>query len=149
MMANGALVRVALDSLTYSGVLSPDGTSATAACWSVKGKQIAIGCSNGEIRQYAPDDPTIKAQIPPPALLAERGGAWIVQSLDWLENNVFLVTFGRPQLPGQAPGHEDEVLIATRSPDKTVQWTSFQDPAPAFGMMTRPGRRWTGRFRSW
>ncbi|OIW35434.1 hypothetical protein CONLIGDRAFT_689887 [Coniochaeta ligniaria NRRL 30616] len=58
----------------------------TCASWSTKGKQLVAGRADGTVNQMTPDG-TDKGQIPkPPAL-----GDFHVESITWIENNVFLV----------------------------------------------------------
>ncbi|GEM11245.1 nuclear pore complex protein Nup214 [Rhodotorula toruloides] len=123
--------------------------SATSGCWSVKGKQIAIGTRGGTLLQLTPEGEQ-KASLGLPSDLATQGGEWEVRSVEWLENNVFLVTYGRPRTTGgEEPQHEDEVLVLTKGAGGAVEYARFTDPAPPFGMMGRRGRRWLGRFKNW
>ncbi|BGP35686.1 hypothetical protein JCM10296v2_007538 [Rhodotorula toruloides] len=122
--------------------------AATAGCWSVKGKQIAVGTRGGTVLQLTPEGEQ-KASLALPSDLATQGGDWEVRSVEWLENNVFLVTYGRPRTAGEEPQHEDEVFVLTKGAGGAVEYARFTDPAPPFGMMGRQGRRWVGRFKNW
>ncbi|GAA6055606.1 hypothetical protein NBRC10513_007070 [Rhodotorula toruloides] len=123
--------------------------AATAGCWSVKGKQIAVGIRGGTVLQLTPEGEQ-KASLALPSDLATQGGEWEVRSVEWLENNVFLVTYGRPRTAGgEEPQHEDEVFVLTKGTGGAVEYARFADPAPPFGMMGRQGRRWVGRFKNW
>lgn len=127
-------------------------TRGTSACWSVKGKQLAVGLpadsSGGAVAQFTPQGER-KASLARPASLTE--GTYEACAVEWLENHVFVVTYGRPrgEEEGGEPQHEDEVVVLTRGADGQVRETRFGDPAPPFGMMDRVGRRWVARFRAW
>lgn len=122
--------------------------SPSAACWSVKGKQIAVGFANGFVAQFTPEGEK-KAEVGPPPALTSSGSTYLVRSLEWLENNVFLVTYAKPRDPASGePTHEDEVYIIERS-SSSMNYVHFMDPSPAFGMMSREGRRWFAKFKSW
>lgn len=132
---------------------SPDGAP-TAACWSVKGKQLAVGTASGTILQYTPEGDQ-KARLARPADLALEPGAppFEVRALEWLENLVFLATYARARRADD-PQHEDELFVLTRGGgggggDAAVHEVKFADPVPPFGMMGRQGRRWVGRFKNW
>lgn len=125
----------------------PPTLGATAACWSVKGKQLAVGTASGLVGQWTPEG-VQKAELQLPGGLSSTGGAWEVKSLEWLENTVWLVTYGRPTTGGSEPTHEDEVYVVTKTATG-VEYARFMDPTPAFGMMSREGRRWVGRFKGW
>ncbi|KAK4048627.1 hypothetical protein OIV83_004597 [Microbotryomycetes sp. JL201] len=123
--------------------------SPTSLCWSVKGKQIAVGFSSGSIAQYTPEGEQ-KALIGPPAALTSSGEQYAVRAIDWLENNVFLVTYGKPRdSQSGEPVHSDEVFVITKAAEGSVKAQQFLDPAPAFGMTSRDGKRWTARFKGW
>ena len=81
----------------------------------------------------------------------EQGGEWEVKSLDWLENHVFLVTYGRSLKEGQQVVHEDEVLVVTRDPKSggIKEEVRFLDPCPAFGMMDLKGYRFIRNLKNW
>ncbi|KAM0787301.1 hypothetical protein ACM66B_007077 [Microbotryomycetes sp. NB124-2] len=124
--------------------------SPTSLCWSVKGKQIVVGFSSGSLAQFTPEGEQ-KAVIPPPAALSSSSEqTYAAKAVDWLENNVFAVTYGKQRDPTtNEPVHEDEVYVLTKTSDGSSQVARFMDPTPAFGMMSRDGRRWTARFKSW
>lgn len=122
----------------------PADLEATAACWSVKGKQVAIGTRHGFIAQYTPEGEK-KAEIAPPS---ELEGQWEVRSLNWLENTVWLATYAKPLDRSQPPAHEYEVYIITKTGD-ALEYTKFYDPTPSYGLDTREGRRWIVRFKGW
>lgn len=115
---------------------------ASSVCWSVKGKQIAVGSRLGFITQFTPEG-VAKAEIGLPLELLNNG--WEVKSLYWLENNVFLATYGKGQ------EHEYEVYTITRSSggNGEIEYQRFMDPAPPYGMMERRGKRWITRFKAW
>ncbi|BGP11697.1 hypothetical protein JCM10049v2_007617 [Rhodotorula toruloides] len=136
-----------IESSSIHATFSPSFT-ATAGCWSVKGKQIAVGTRGGTVSQLTPEGEQ-KASLALPSDLATQGGEWEVRSIEWLENNVFLVTYGRPRTAGEEPQHEDEVFVLTKGAGGAVEYARFTDPAPPFGMMGRQGRRWVGRFKNW
>lgn len=124
----------------------PAAVQATCACWSVKGKQIAVGTRQGAIAQMTPEG-DVKAEIPLPPSLDTTAGWW-VRSLSWIENNVFLVVYAKAQQPA-SPDHDDEVFIINRSPSGTFDFVHFFDPTPAFGMIERQGRRWIAWLKQW
>lgn len=123
----------------------PADLQATAACWSVKGKQVAVGTRGGTIAQFTPEGEK-KAEIGLPLALA--GESWDVRSLHWLENNVFFVTYAKPAAGPGEPPHEYEVYVITKV-GGGIEYSRFMDPTPAFGMMDREGRRWIVRFKGW
>jgi nucleoporin NUP159 len=125
----------------------PSDLAATSACWSVKGKQLAVGTASGTIVQLSPEGEQ-KALVPAPADLSPSG-AFEVRSVEWLENNVFLATYAKPRTKSEDDvEHEDEVYVITKA-GQEMSYTKFADPCPPFGMMGRQGRRWVGRFRNW
>lgn len=125
----------------------PSDLGATSACWSVKGKQLAVGTASGTIVQLSPEGEQ-KALVPTPTDLSSNG-AFEVRSVEWLENNVFLATYAKPRTKSEDDvEHEDEVYVITKA-GQEMSYTKFADPCPPFGMMGRQGRRWVGRFRNW
>ncbi|KAL8291693.1 hypothetical protein RQP46_001951 [Phenoliferia psychrophenolica] len=141
-----SLTGLGLIDLESQSVVStfPADLEATAACWSVKGKQIAVGTRRGLIAQFTPEG-VKKAEIPPPTALE---GPWEVRALNWLENTVWLATYARPADPSQPPGQEFEVYIITKG-TAGLEYTKFYDPTPSYGLETREGRRWIVRFKGW
>ncbi|KAK4703129.1 hypothetical protein P7C70_g3097, partial [Phenoliferia sp. Uapishka_3] len=123
----------------------PAELQATAACWSVKGKQISIGTRQGIIGQYTPEGEK-KSEIARPSDLE---GEWEVRSLNWLENTVWLATYSRPTEVNQPPIHQYEVYIITQHKGAPLEYTKFFDPAPPYGLDSREGRRWIVRFKGW
>ncbi|GAA5902104.1 uncharacterized protein JCM6883_001299 [Sporobolomyces salmoneus] len=130
----------------------PSTLQATTASWSVKGKQLVLGTKSGKILQFTPEG-DLKAELSvPQSLLEQAGDTWEVQSLEWLENHVFLVTYSkRSEEGGGEPLHEDEVFVLTRDPKQgdKVEEVRFMDPTPAFGMMDRRGMRWISKLKNW
>lgn len=136
-----------VDLETQSAVSTfPPQLQATSACWSVKGKQIAVGTRGGMIAQFTPEG-EVKAEIGLPTGIASE--AWEVRSLDWLENNVFLATYARQSVPSPKPTHDYEVYIINKGVGGAIEYVRFMDPTPAFGLMEREGRRWIARFKGW
>ncbi|KAI5478768.1 feruloyl esterase-like protein [Pseudohyphozyma bogoriensis] len=145
ILAAGSLTVYDLSTFTPHSTFPPS-LSPTSACWSVRGKQIAVGTANGSIGQFTPEG-EVKAEIGLPVFPPESaGGVWEVRSLWWLENNVFMATYARPK--SAEPSHEYEVYTITKG-DAGNEYLRFFDPTPGFGMMTREGRRWLVRFKGW
>lgn len=138
-----------LESLTCSSPFPALPAPPTALAWSVKGKQITLGTQGGGISQWSPEGQQKSAEVPLPPSLVEMGGQWEVRALEWLENTVWLVFYGRPSSPAEEPNHEEEVFVLSKQASGEVEYTRFMDPTPAFGMMSKAPRRWVGRFRNW
>ncbi|GAA5830463.1 hypothetical protein JCM3766R1_002730 [Sporobolomyces carnicolor] len=136
-------------STVHSTFDAPSRFEPTCASWSVKGKQLAVGTRDGRILQFTPEG-ELKAELAVPSSLEQSG--WQVESLEWLENHVFWVTYSKPLDRDGQPQHEDEVVVLTRDPKRSnevVEQVRFMDPTPAFGMMDRHGKRWVVRLKNW
>ncbi|KAJ3024423.1 UNVERIFIED_CONTAM: hypothetical protein HDU68_008173 [Siphonaria sp. JEL0065] len=72
---------------------------ATAICWSRKGKQLAVGDSEGVVRQVSLEG-AIKNTIAAPPSIKESEPE--VQNIFWLEDKVFVVIYTIPEKPSVA-----------------------------------------------
>ncbi|CED85606.1 Nuclear pore complex, Nup214/CAN component [Phaffia rhodozyma] len=123
----------------------------TAACWSAKGKQFVLGDAQARLRFFSPDGQEKGTPIERPAGLAE-GEGYYVHSVNWLENDVFLVVYNLPSAnPAEEPEHSYETFIIQRIkfPSPEVKYTRFSDPTPAYGMIDRPGMRYSAFLSGW
>jgi nucleoporin NUP159 len=90
--------------------------------WSLKGKQIAVGLSTGDIITYSPTDPlSPKLFFPGPQVLGER----LVVGLTWLSKTLFYV------IMADRTGNDTENLHFIYSHDSSGAVNQIElDPAP-------------------
>ncbi|AFR95835.2 nucleoporin family protein [Cryptococcus neoformans C23] len=100
----------------------------TCAGWSAKGKQIVVGKPDGQLTQYTPDG-TPKSDIPSPPGLNSH--ASFVQ---WLENDVFLVTYVQ-NVESMDSDPIEQYVIHRQKPSFT--FTKFYDPLNGMGYPSR------------
>ncbi|PWN40776.1 hypothetical protein IE81DRAFT_304651 [Ceraceosorus guamensis] len=124
------------------------GSAILSACWSTKGKQIALGLADGGIVQLTPEG-EIKERIRPPTDLAQDMG---IIHLSWLENNVFVATYNTIS-SGSAdePDHSETLYAILRNPKtSSLQYLRFPlDPAPSFGDTSRRTQRYAVSLKGW
>ncbi|CAM0142906.1 unnamed protein product [Umbelopsis sp. WA50703] len=117
---------------------------ATAICWSPKGKQITVGNRKGYLSQYDHEG-TLKTAVEPPEAMTVKGGEEqdrYVQSVLWVENNIFLPIYAAPTPPGEdQPAHMYDGYIITRQPKTTNKtYTRLTDICMPFGQQDRQGQ---------
>lgn len=123
----------------------------TCIAWSVKGRQFVIGKQDGTLQQYAPDG-SPKASVPLPDGLREQGlgpgTGYRATSISWIENDVFLVTYGRE---GDDPEHRHYLIHRQPKSDPSrFTFVQFQDIMGPWGMMDRRGDfRHTAHIKGW
>lgn len=100
----------------------------TCAGWSAKGKQIVVGKPDGQLTQYTPDG-TPKSDIPSPPGLNSH--ASFVQ---WLENDLFLVTYVQ-NMESMDSDPIEQYVIHRQKPSFT--FTKFYDPLNGMGYPSR------------
>lgn len=122
----------------------------TAACWSAKGKQFVLGDQQGRLTFFSPDGQPKGTPVERPSSLAE-GDNYYVHSINWLENDVFLVIYNLPTTDEASPEHAYEMFIVQRfkTPTPNIQYTQFADPTPAYGLTDRPGMRYGTFLPGW
>ncbi|KAI8332160.1 hypothetical protein EDC96DRAFT_488803 [Choanephora cucurbitarum] len=113
---------------------------AAAICWSPKGKQIAVGTSDGTIHTYDING-TIKDKIPPPvALKANHQGeaeSLCVNNIVWIENHVFLAIYPQPQGPDSAVHLIHTPYIINRKPQvEDERYIMLEEIAPIYNFDT-------------
>ncbi|SNX82472.1 related to nucleoporin [Melanopsichium pennsylvanicum] len=146
---SGTPIIVNLNSGSFGAQLDATASRATAVCWSVKGKQIAVGLESGEIAQITPEGEP-KDRIAKPESLQ---GPYHVSDLRWLENHVFIATYNLPSSgsPQDDPEHSYDVYTILR--DAKPRQITFvkmpMDPAPPYGDTSRPGTRYTAWLKGW
>lgn len=134
-----------------STTLNPNllGAKVTALSWSVKGKQLALGLSDGQIVQITPEDGVVKARLPRPPS-PELSSKAYVSDIFWIENEVFIVAYNVPSQNGcDEPPHEDALFVLSRSRDGTLTHTAISDPSPAFGLTQLRSRRYVAHLKGW
>lgn len=126
------------------------GATITAASWSVKGKQLAVGLSDGSLAQVSPEDNSVKARLPRPQS-DELAAEAVVSDLFWIENDVFIVGYNAAPLADadDEPPHEDMLFALTRSKDGSLTHTALGDPSPAFGLTQLRSRRYAAHLKGW
>ncbi|KIR34935.1 nucleoporin family protein [Cryptococcus deuterogattii MMRL2647] len=100
----------------------------TCAGWSAKGKQIVVGKPDGQLTQYTPDGAP-KSDIPAPPGLNSH--ASFVQ---WLENDLFLVTYVQNVESMDSDPIEQYVIHRQKS---SFEFTKFYDPLNGMGYPSR------------
>ncbi|OBZ86836.1 hypothetical protein A0J61_05105 [Choanephora cucurbitarum] len=113
---------------------------ATAICWSPKGKQIAVGTSNGTIHTHDING-TIKDKIfPPVALKANYQGEAeniCVNNIVWIENHVFLAIYPQPQGTDSAVHLIHTPYIINRKPQvEDERYTMLEEITPIYNFDT-------------
>ena len=118
----------------------------TSIAWSVKGRQFVVGKQDGTLQQYAPDG-SPKATVPLPDGLKGQG-AYRATSISWIENDVFLVTYGKQ---GDDPEHQHHLIHRQpKSNPPRFSFVQFQDVMGPWGMMDRRGDfRHTAHIKGW
>ncbi|CAO1622512.1 unnamed protein product [Sympodiomycopsis kandeliae] len=127
------------------------GAKITSACWSVKGKQLALGLSDGQIVQVSPDDFSIKATLPKPASEDLADDSYI-SDLFWIENDLFVIAYNTPNAAsdeGEDPPHDDFVFVCSRSKGAPLTYTALSDPSPAFGLAALKTKRYAAHIKGW
>ncbi|CAO1628752.1 unnamed protein product [Jaminaea pallidilutea] len=126
------------------------GATITAASWSVKGKQLAVGLSDGSLAQVSPEDNSVKARLPRPQS-DELAAEAVVSDLFWIENDVFIVGYNAAPMADadDEPPHEDMLFALTRSKDGSLTHTALGDPSPAFGLTQLRSRRYAAHLKGW
>ncbi|EPQ30288.1 uncharacterized protein PFL1_02404 [Pseudozyma flocculosa PF-1] len=133
---------------SWGSQLNPDASVRTSSlCWSVKGKQIALGLEDGEILQITPEGEA-KDRIAKPSSL---DGPYYISDIRWLENHAFVTTYNQPSSSEQEPEHSYEVYAVLRDPKaKQVTFAKFPaDPAPPYGDTSRKGNRYVAWLKGW
>ncbi len=146
---SGTPIMVNLNSGSFGAQLDATGSRATAVCWSVKGKQVAVGLETGEVVQVTPEGEP-KDRIAKPESL---DGSYYVSDLRWLENHIFVATYNLPSSgnPDDDPEHSYEVFTILRDA-KAAEITFAKmpmDPAPPYGDTSRPGTRFAAWLKRW
>ncbi|KAJ2959048.1 hypothetical protein NQZ79_g5460 [Umbelopsis isabellina] len=142
LLTNHTCHYMSLSSGSIIGKL-PD-SDATAICWSPKGKQITVGNRKGYLSQYDHDG-NLKTAVEPPEAMTVKGGEEqdrYVQSVLWVENNIFLPIYAAPTSPGEdQPAHIYDGYIITRQPGTTNKtYTRLTDICMPFGQQDRQGQ---------
>lgn len=128
-----------------------DGATVTAACWSVKGKQLALGLSDGRIVQVTPDGSSIKADLCRPVTDDLPEGSYL-SDLFWIENHVFIVAYNTPSTAegdDEDPPHDDVFLVLTRTTSGELTHHLLSDPSPAFGLTGLKSHRYIAPLKAW
>ncbi|GAC97179.1 hypothetical protein PHSY_004764 [Pseudozyma hubeiensis SY62] len=146
---SGTPIMLNLNSGSFGAQLDSTGSRATAVCWSVKGKQVAVGLESGEIVQITPEGEP-KDRIARPESLQ---GSYYVSDLRWLENHVFVATYNLPSSGStdDDPEHSYEVYTILRdAKQSTITFAKMpMDPAPPYGDTSRLGTRFAAWLKSW
>ena len=121
----------------------------TCACWSVKGKQIALGLHSGEIHCVTPTG-ELKERIPRPPAFADEPKPFAVSDVRWIENHVFAVTYTSADSAEEAD-NDDQVITILRNPSsKSLRFVRFPlDPAPVFGGEEAVPKRHSVWLKGW
>ena len=112
-------------------------------CWSKKGKQLAIGKSDGKLMQVTADGTVKKTMDPPPDVLGK------LESVYWLEDTLFLLIFTSFT---DSPEEVSESFVYALFIDKETKqahFTSLMDPASAFGNADRKQRYYVQSLKDW
>ena len=123
----------------------------SSVCWSVKGKQVAMGLQSGEIAQFIPEGEQ-KDVISRPSELV---GSYALSDLRWIENHVFVATYtsNAPQDSDSSDSsQDDQVFVILRdNATKAITFVRFPlDPATAFGGdESLRSRRFYGWLKGW
>ena len=107
----------------------------TSVAWSVKGKQFVAGRPDGTMEQYTPDG-TKKATIPPPESI-KASGSYRATTINWMENDAFLVTYGPAE-----DGADHQHFLVQRQPKSdppAFSYSLFDFILSPWGMMERKG----------
>lgn len=145
-LRSGTAISFDLRSSQWGSELKPtNGAATTSLCWSVKGKQIVLGLSDGSLAQISPEGEAKDVVAPAQGL----AGSPYVEQVVWLENHAFLVTYN--QTPSsEEPEHQYEVYSILRdTATKSIKYVHFTDPAPPFGDTTKRGHRFASWIKSW
>ncbi|KDN41082.1 hypothetical protein K437DRAFT_249803 [Tilletiaria anomala UBC 951] len=112
-----------------TGLAAP--SRVTSICWSVKGKQLALGLVTGEIVQFTPAGEQKDTIVKPEGLSAN----FCVADLRWIENHVFLATYSSAASTDADLSEDDQVFVILRDAStKQIKFVHFPlDPAPIFG----------------
>ncbi|KAK6641421.1 hypothetical protein RUM44_013132 [Polyplax serrata] len=103
---------------------------AQCLCWSPKGKQIIVGCSNGTLSQYKPDLKIVKT-IPAPPLF--NGGVSVVNIL-WISNYQFAVAYIEKNNPSAFP----VITIVNAVKNEPVNVINFDDVTYSSALSRQP-----------
>ncbi|KAJ9097532.1 hypothetical protein QFC19_006706 [Naganishia cerealis] len=122
----------------------------TSVAWSPKGKQFLLGKADGTLEQYTPEGEK-KAEIPLPSALASEGGYFPV-SINWLENDLLLVTYNTQIGSTSEPVNDQKQYLVHRQPKATppvFTFTLFEDILPAWGLQRSGNYRNVANIKNW
>lgn len=138
LLSNGQIVMIDLEA---GKVTTTFGSDFTAACWSVKGKQLACGTRDGRIVQYTPEGEE-RASIPS----AKEGG---VIDVRWLENDLFYVVYAASISSDGLP-LETPTSIVQRTKTSLDYALCQDDPTAPMGQYEmRSPRRFVVSLKNW
>lgn len=130
---DGQLTIVDMDAKTVSPRF---GSNLTAACWSVRGKQIVCGDSIGNLTQFTPEGEAKTVTQAPTSL---KGRSTAAVDIRWVENAVFVVTYVDTANP-----FDTSIFICNRAKDGSVTYNAILDP-----LMVENSDRQEARFNAW
>ncbi|KAI8354683.1 hypothetical protein BD560DRAFT_407524 [Blakeslea trispora] len=126
--------------------------NATAMSWSPKGKQIVVGTHEGAVRAYDVSG-TQKDEIFPPAAMKaghrEETKNRYVNGIVWVESNVFLVIYSRPQdESGDADPIHTAYIVNRKNQTEEERYVMMEEVTPIYGFDTPESHFYTCVLRN-